>query len=451
MHQKYGPIVRINTRELHIRDSEFYSQIYAGNSRKINKDAPTVQAFAVPTSVAATVDHYHHRARRGYINQYFSKRSIVDLEPIIHERVDRLCGRFQFALQTQNVISLDSAFSALTADIITSRLYGEHFDYLGIEDFKFAVRETFEGMSLVFHLSRFIPFMMATLKLLPVAMIRSIMPSAADLLDIREGIKRNLLCALDSKQTQNVQSVIAAALKDPEIPQEERSIDRLMDEGTTIIFAGTETSARAMSVAFFHLYDNKSHLKKLRDELSSTIGTRPSKEWSLSELEALPFLTGVVNECLRLSFGAVGRLPRVSTHDALQYGDYTIPPGTPVSQSTYFVHTDPAIFPEPFVFDPTRWIKAENDRVPLGRYLVSFSKGTRQCLGLNMANAELYIAIARIANTFDMDLHDTMKDDIEVHHVRLVGYPKKVQGQSPGRGQVKVKMTGMVERNVEVS
>jgi cytochrome P450 len=240
--------------------------------------------------VAATVDHYHHRARRGYINQYFSKRSIVDLEPIIHERVDRLCGRFKSAIQTQNVISLDSAFSALTADIITSRLYGEHFDYLGIEDFKFAVRETFEGMSLVFHLSRFIPFMMATLKLLPVAMIRSIMPSAADLLDIREGIKRNLLCALDSKQTQNVQSVIAAALKDPEIPQEERSIDRLMDEGTTIIFAGTETSARAMSVAFFHLYDNKSHLKKLRDELSSTLGTRPSKEWSLAELEALPFL-----------------------------------------------------------------------------------------------------------------------------------------------------------------
>ncbi|GIK05376.1 hypothetical protein Aspvir_009485 [Aspergillus viridinutans] len=100
MHQKYGPIVRINTRELHIRDSEFYSQIYAGNSRRIDKDAPTVQAFSVPTSVAATVDHYHHRARRGYLNQYFSKRSVGDLEPIIQERVDRLCGRFECALQT---------------------------------------------------------------------------------------------------------------------------------------------------------------------------------------------------------------------------------------------------------------------------------------------------------------------------------------------------------------
>lgn len=247
----------------------------------------------MPTSVAATVNHYHHRARRGYLNQYFSKRSVGDLEPIIRERVDRLCGRFKCALQTQEVISLDSAFSALTADIITSRLYGEHFNYLGLEDFKFAVRETFEGMSLVFHLSRFIPFLMASLKLLPVAIIRLIMPSAADLLEIREDIKRNLLSALDAKsQTQSSRSVIAAALKDPQIPLEERSIDRLMDEGTTIIFAGTETSARALSVALFHLLDTKSHLKKLRDELNSSLGTRASKEWTLSDLEALPFLVG---------------------------------------------------------------------------------------------------------------------------------------------------------------
>ncbi|RDW78939.1 cytochrome P450 [Aspergillus mulundensis] len=450
-----GPIVRINKRELHIRDSDFYSQIYAGNSRRIDKDAPTVQAFAVPTSVAATVDHHHHRARRGYLNPYFSKRSIGDLEPIIHERVDRLCGRFNEALQTHEVVNLDSAFSALTADIITSRLYGAHFDYLGIPDFKFAVRETFEGMSLVFHLSRFIPFMMATLKLLPLAAIRLIMPSAADLLQIREGIKRNILSTLDSsngggegERHSRSRAVIAAALRDPEIPLEERRIERLMDEGTTIIFAGTETSARAMSVAFFHLLSNQAHLETLRAELRSRLGSRPGNGWALADLESLPFLTGVVNECLRLSFGAVGRLPRVATHDALQYKEYSIPAGTPVSQSTYFVHTNPAVYPDPFAFDPERWVRAAKDGVPLGKHLVSFTKGTRQCLGMNMALAELYIAIARIAQAFDMRLHNTTQDDIEVHHVRLVGYPRKIRGQVAGRGQVEVKVT--VNRDVDM-
>lgn len=68
-----------------------------------------------------------------------------------------------------------------------------------------------------------------------------------------------------------------------------------------------------------------------------------------------------------------------------------------------------------------------------------------------MAHAELYIAIARIAHAFDMELYHTTQKDIEVYHVRLVGYPKKVRGQSPGRGQVKVKVTGITEEKAEES
>jgi hypothetical protein len=115
--------------------------------------------------------------------------------------------------------------------------------------------------------------------------------------------------------------------------------------------------------------------------------------------------TGVVQESFRLSFGAVGRLPRVAIQDALRYKNYVIPPGvstlicdmehrgelwankeqllkTPVSQSAYFVHTDPSIFPEPHTFKPERWARAYQDNVPLTRYLVSFTKGSRQCLGI---------------------------------------------------------------------
>lgn len=138
-----GPIVRINSRELHIRDSHYYTNIYAGGSRKVNKDAANVRAFAVPTSAAATVDHDHHRARRGYLNPYFSKRSIISLEPVIHERIGRLCMRLEEAMHKAQTICLDSAFSAFAADIITQRFYGEHLDYLGIKDFRFAESEAF--------------------------------------------------------------------------------------------------------------------------------------------------------------------------------------------------------------------------------------------------------------------------------------------------------------------
>lgn len=284
-----GPIVRINPRELHIHDPQYYSNIYAGNSRRVNKDTATVGAFAVPTSMAATVDHDHHRSRRGYLNPYFSKRSIIALEPIIHERIGRLCTRLEEAMHQGQAIGLDSAFSALTADIITQRFYGEHFDYLGIKDFKFAVSEAFLGVSFIYHLARFLPGLVSTLKSLPIPIIRLILPSVADLLVLQEEIKHKILASLDEENTKESKSVLVSALGDPNIPTEERKIDRLLDEGTVIIFAGTETSSRALSVGMFYLLSNKSLMRKLRDELD-TLPSRPDHAYSLSQLEPLPFL-----------------------------------------------------------------------------------------------------------------------------------------------------------------
>ncbi|KKY24987.1 putative cytochrome p450 [Phaeomoniella chlamydospora] len=431
-----GPIVRINVRELHIKDSQYYGNIYTGSSRRVNKDSATVAAFPVTTAVAATVDHNIHRARRGYLNPYFSKRVVVDLEPLIHDRIGRLCARLEKAMQQGQVTILDSAFSALAADIITQRFYGEHFDYLGIQDFKFSVRETFIAAGLVYHFSRFFPSVVASLKSLPLPILRWIAPGVADIETVREQIKHNILTSLDEKRSTNSKSVIVSALADPNIPAKERTIDRLLDEGTTFIFAGTETSARALSVTMFHLLNNKSNLRKLRDELD-TLPPRQGNAYSLSQLEPLPYLTGVVNEGFRLSFGPVSRLPRVATHETLRYKDYLIPAGTPVSQSSYFVHTDPLIYPNPFSFEPTRWIKAAQEGITLNKFLVSFTKGSRQCIGINMAYAELYLTIARIVRSFEMDLYETTPEDLEIYHVRLVGCPRK-------GGDVKVTVTGKI-------
>lgn len=55
---------------------------------------------------------------------------------------------------------------------------------------------------------------------------------------------------------------------------------------------------------------------------------------------------------------------------------------TAVGQSHYFVLTDPAIFTDPHAFDPERWTRAAAKGERLDRYLVNFSKGPRNCIGL---------------------------------------------------------------------
>jgi cytochrome P450 len=79
-----------------------------------------------------------------------------------------------------------------------------------------------------------------------------------------------------------------------------------------------------------------------------------------------------------VAHGVSSRQPRIATHEDLMYKQYTIPHGTPIMQSAYLLHTDPAVFPEPFAFQPQRWL----DNPELKRNLFAFSRGGRSCLGM---------------------------------------------------------------------
>jgi cytochrome P450 len=213
------------------------------------------------------------------------------MEGMMHERIGKLVERLQASMESGQPVTLDSAFSALTADIITQRFYGEHFDYLSIPDYKMAVTEAFLGVSLIFHLARFIPGLVSTLKKMPIPVIRMILPPVAELLVLQDEIKNKILTSLEeaSKEKEESKSVIVSALGDPTIPPPERAIDRLLDEGTVIIFAGTETSSRALSVGMFHLLSDKTKLQKLRDELKQ-LPFKPDNDYSMAQLEPLPYL-----------------------------------------------------------------------------------------------------------------------------------------------------------------
>lgn len=105
------------------------------------------------------------------------------------------------------------------------------------------------------------------------------------------------------------------------------------------------------------------------------------------ELEQRPYLYGVVYEALRLSYGLSVRLPRVVRDESLQYHNnsyhYVLPPGTAIGMSSVICHHNEENFPNSYEFDPTRWINSQGGRnIGLEKYLMSFGKGGRQCIGM---------------------------------------------------------------------
>jgi cytochrome P450 len=108
-------------------------------------------------------------------------------------------------------------------------------------------------------------------------------------------------------------------------------------------------------------------------------------------LEQLPYLSAVLLEAIRLSYGVATRLPRIAPDETLIYegkfGDkpvqHIIPPGTAIGMSSVLMHANQDIFPDPDEFRPERWLMENGTRrKELEGYLFSFGKGTRQCLGM---------------------------------------------------------------------
>lgn len=195
-----------------------------------------------------------------------------------------------------------------------------------------------------------------------------------------------------------------------DLPPEEKSTARLCGDGQVTVIAGTLTTAWALALAVFYMLSQPDDLRRLKDELQTAIPD-VSQKVPLAVLEQLPFLTACIQESLRLSYGVSCRLQRICPNESLLFNDgkmdWHIPAGTPVSMTSVLMHHNPTIFPDSHKFSPNRWL--ENPH--LDKYLVAFSKGSRQCVGINLAYAEMYIILARIFRIYgSKDVHG--KDDL---------------------------------------
>lgn len=178
------------------------------------------------------------------------------------------------------------------------------------------------------------------------------------------------------------------------------------------------------SISYF-VAANPNVQQKLLLELKK-IMPKPTDHAKLQDLETLPYLNAVIREGLRVGHPVTHRLSRIFPDKALQYNDWVVPPGTIVNMTPLLIHENEDIFPDPKVFRPERWLKNSS----LNRYLLSFSRGPRSCLGLNLAWAELYLILGTVFRRFNLDVDLVSKErDIDIISDVVMGAAKL---DSPG-------------------
>ena len=178
--------------------------------------------------------------------------------------------------------------------------------------------------------------------------------------------------AEDTAERDDILSLLVEARHEDGSPMSDAE---MRDELLTLLVAGHETTATALSWAVERLVRHPEKLERLRAE-------------ALAGEDA--YLTATIQETLRLRPVIVLVARRLT--EPVEIGGYALPAGVTVTPSIHLVHRDPAIYPEPERFLPERFLEQ-----PPGTYTwIPFGGGVRRCLGASFAQLEMAVVLEEL-------------------------------------------------------
>ncbi|KIY72730.1 cytochrome P450 [Cylindrobasidium torrendii FP15055 ss-10] len=419
LHEIYGPVVRIGPNELHFSETKAFMDIYRmGNG--FTKEPWFYDMFDMQESSFGFVDVHQHRARRELLNPLFNRRGIAQLQHVIRDEVDCLIS--QLGSTPDVPVNLHYAFRAVTLEIIMSYAFGKHIGCLDTPGFNHQLLIDIEGALRGAATIKWFPIISTVLSTLPEAITVALVPSMRSAFDVRNMLATQIdeILADDRVLQDADHDVVYTHLLNPTNEKHIRpSRKSLLDEAHLLIQAGSDTVGNTVYTGLFYAMNDPDIDKALRSELDAA-WKKMDEALPLQQLEQLPYLTAFIKESLRVSHGVVSPLPRIVHQDTVIAG-HPVPAGTVVASGITIVHYDPDIFESPREFHPERWLST--DAAELEKFLVPFGRGSRQCLGLNLAWAELYLIFGNIFRKLDFKMHDTgVEDFAKIKDYFVTGY-----------------------------
>ncbi|KAK4213379.1 cytochrome P450 [Rhypophila decipiens] len=410
LHKQYGPIIRISPHELHVFDPSVYNKIYNMEGRW-DKYSWSYDAAGAKTSTLFCSDHDYHKAHRQPMAPYFAKAKIYARESIIHDNLVKLVQRIS-QLQGKT-FNLGAAMSAFTRDVVSTFVIGKTNNQLDAEDFGVEISILGQGAGQFWRITKHIRWFGPTLRSIPPSLMMLVgndsIRSFLGFLKQTEDDTREVLTDAVASSEKDAQKTMIHAIVHSNLPPQGKVLERVKEEVATVTGAGYESTASVLRLILFHVFSNPDVLHRLRSEVSEVL--TEADHLTLPALERLPYLTAVLKEGLRLSPAIGTRLARISNKD-LFYGDWRIPAGNPVGMTVLLMHTDGNLYPDPMRFNPSRWLEPEERNVA-DRIFAPFSKGTRVCLGLHLAWAEMYLVVATLVNEFDFTIEGAKAEDFQ--------------------------------------
>ncbi|KAK0639104.1 putative cytochrome P450 [Cercophora newfieldiana] len=411
LHEKYGPVVRIAPNHLSFTDARAWRDIYGlhsppGSIEKVEK----VENHKAPIwyrSLLSDEDGHdllnapeekHMRLRKA-LAVGFADRQLKAQEG----RIQRWVGLFVRQLGEKvgpsgGVVNMVSWMNWVILDIVAELVFAEPFGCIEGEREPFFVEMFGEmlkpGVVLVamqyVGLAWMVPYILKW-----VGGRKALVAMKTEL----ERLLRRRIARGDV-----VQDLFEEVLKHRE--EWGMSVEELAGTAHIVVTAASETTPTALSGITHLLLQNPDKMEKLKQEIRSSF--RDAEEITMAAVSRLTYLQASIQESLRMFPPAThGMVREAATGGAIVAGHF-VPPGTLIECQIYSMNHNSAHWNEPFSFQPERFLyRLGEGEKPTGRTdnltaFQPFQHGPRDCIGRNLAHAEMRLIIARLFFHFDL-------------------------------------------------
>ncbi|KXS10591.1 cytochrome P450 [Gonapodya prolifera JEL478] len=431
LHQKYGSVCRLSSAEICIADPELVHQVLKiwdlpkpeeiyGQMKLLKSD---------PDNIFITSDKAFHKRSRRLIMPAFSIRHLKNMEPLlltIWESFERKVS----TLPTEDgwaSVNMLECFQNMSFDTIGITAFGLSFGTVEAGHHPLLASQGillyFYAMKVLFPSLSDIP-----LQLLPIrATIKLHKDTLSKVIHDRRRLNEKGEHPVDILQIllDCVDPATGAKFSDEEI----KSTVHILKE------AGSDTTGATMAWVLYFLLRNPETLVKIQAELDAAFPDGMAKPMSLGQINALPFLSAVINETLRLRPVApmvLREFPEDRTivahdNDGKPFS-VDVPVGTTAIVSLHTLHRSPQLWLRPNKFIPDRWLETstatleewshENDQHVISekaghtgwgypkllnrQAYFPFSSGSRECIGKNFASNSVRLFCAHFLRRYEV-------------------------------------------------
>jgi len=320
------------------------------------------------------------RRQRRMMQPAFHRRVLDRFSRLLHDVNEKFAHRWAAKSAAGEAVNLSDDVSELILEIVLKSIFGTDLDRLerelGGNPFAVVAKEQNRDLKFAFR-------------------FRSLSKLVNELIERRRREPEEHFDFLEL--------LIAARDRDTAAPMNNKE---MIDEVMTLIVAGHETTASALTWAWYLLTQHPETVARLEAEADAAAGGT----FALAAAESLGFTQQVLQEALRLY--PPGWLFTRRSVEADELGGFPIAPRTDVFISPYLLHRHPDFWSEPEEFRPERFAGGDAEARDKFAY-IPFSVGPRHCIGENFAMFEMLVHLATMTRRFRLTRADDAPIELE--------------------------------------